>query len=61
MSFGISMMIEGIKDMFNAVCSAYKADDIDWGKWGKDKIISYGVMIFTAGMSCLKEIGTLAK
>lgn len=61
MSIGISLMIEGVKDMCDAVYSAWKGLDIDWGAWGKEKVISFGITLAMAGPAALSELGSLAK
>lgn len=61
MSIGISMMIEGVKDMYTSIYSAVKGIDIDWGSWGKDKLVSYALTFAFAGTAAIKSVCQLAK
>jgi hypothetical protein len=59
MPIGISLITEGIKDMSTAIYSAWKGIDIDWGAWGKEKVLSFGITLAMAGPVALKELGSL--
>lgn len=46
---GISLIMEGGKDICKAIYCAYKNIDINWREYGKDKVISLGLSFALSG------------
>lgn len=44
-----------------AVNSAIKGTEIDWGKWGLEKLVSYGTTLLFAGYTAIKDAGNALK
>lgn len=50
-----SFITGGISDMVYSVTAAWKGLDIDWGAWGKNKMINVASALILAGPSGIKE------
>lgn len=51
--FGSSMVTEGIKDLIKGFDSVLNNKKIDWGKWGTEKLVSYGCTLLLSGFGIL--------
>jgi hypothetical protein len=58
-SIGISLMVEGIKDMYKSVNSWITGVPIDFKEWAKDKAISLTLTFMFSGTEALKELSTM--
>jgi hypothetical protein len=58
-SIGISLIIEGGKDIFRAVNSWITGVSIDFKEWIQDKAISLSVTFLLSGTEALKELSSM--
>jgi hypothetical protein len=59
-SVGISLIIEGTKDMYKAVHSWITGSKINLGEWASDKAISLAVTFMLSGTEALKELSSMS-
>ena len=52
---GLSILIEGITDVFTACKSMYSKMNIDWAQYGINKAINYSIKMTSVGAKGIKE------
>ena len=50
------MILSGIKDLITVAKAIYNQSDLDWEKYGIEKLITYGLTLMTAPLEKLNEI-----
>ena len=52
---GLSILVEGITDVFTACSSMYSKTKIDWSQYGINKAINYSIAMISVGAKGIKE------